>query len=77
MSNQPEPIFTAHGLAEQIQDPNFDVQQLLHHLASNMNALNQLQQQFTALQTHAQNQATADANPQVPNTLQTITACRS
>lgn len=74
MSHQPDAIYTSHGLADQVQDPNFDVQQVLHHLAANMEGLTQLQQQFGALQTHVQNQANADANQQVPATLHTITS---
>ncbi|KAG0287990.1 hypothetical protein BGZ98_004425, partial [Dissophora globulifera] len=51
MSNQ-EPIFTPHSLAEQVQDLNFDIHQVLVHLANNMDGLNQLQQQFNSLQAH-------------------------
>jgi Retrotransposon gag protein len=71
MSNQ-EPIYTPHGLAEQVQDPNFDVRQVLVHLANNMDGLNQLQQQFNGLQAHIQAQATPVANQPNPEALHTI-----
>ncbi|KAG0302486.1 hypothetical protein BGZ99_002988, partial [Dissophora globulifera] len=71
MSNQ-EPICTPHGLAEQVQDPNVDVHQVLVHLANNMDGLDQLQQQFNGLHTHIPAQATHVINQPNPEALCTI-----
>lgn len=71
--NAPPPndqgLFTFHALAEQAQDPNYDPNQVLHHLETNMAAMNHLQQQFGSLQAQLQEQqANQAANPQAPIT---------
>lgn len=65
MQNPNDPgLFTFRALAEQAQDPNSDAAQIMHHLQSNMEALNQLQQQFGNLQSMVQEQAQqAQAGP--------------
>ncbi|KAG0221330.1 hypothetical protein BGX31_009992, partial [Mortierella sp. GBA43] len=50
-------LYTFRALAEQAQDPNFDVAQVMHHLQANMAAMNQLQQQFGNLQNLVQEQS--------------------
>jgi hypothetical protein len=58
MSNPTEQeLFTLRALAEQAQNPNADVQQIMHHLHSNMEAMNQMQQQIGSLQASLQEQA--------------------
>jgi hypothetical protein len=56
-SQNEQELFTFRALAEQAQDPNFDVAQIMHHLQANMAAMNQLQQQFGNLQNLVQEQA--------------------
>ncbi|KAG0240138.1 hypothetical protein BG011_003752, partial [Mortierella polycephala] len=51
MSQDPnQEFFTLRALAEQANDPNADPRQIMQHLAANINAMSQLQQQFTNLQ---------------------------
>jgi hypothetical protein len=59
MSTNPteQELFTLRALAEQAQNPNADVQQIMHHLHANMEAMNQMQQQIGSLQASLQEQA--------------------
>ena len=67
MSNHPneQELFTLRALAEQAQNPNADVQNIMHHLQSNMEAVNVLQQQIGSLQAIVHDQAQTQA--QDPN----------
>jgi hypothetical protein len=55
-SNEQE-LYTLRALADQAQDPNSDVNQIMHHLQANMQAMTQLQQEFGSLQSMVQEQA--------------------
>jgi citrate synthase len=50
-------LYTFRALAEQAQDPNFDVAQVMHHLQANMAAMKKLRQQLGNLQNLVQEQA--------------------
>ncbi|KAF9943818.1 hypothetical protein BGZ70_005383, partial [Mortierella alpina] len=52
MSNHPNEheLFTLHALAEQAQTPNAEIHSIMHHLQSNMEAVNILQQQIGSFQ---------------------------
>ncbi|KAF9973272.1 hypothetical protein BGZ75_001222 [Mortierella antarctica] len=52
-------LYTLPALAEQAQNPNADVQNIMHHLQSNMEAMNVLQQQIGFLQAIVHDQAQA------------------
>lgn len=66
MSNPTEQeLFTLRALAEQAQNPNADVQQIMHHLHTNMEAMNQMQQQIGSLQASLQEQARIQEQGQV------------
>ncbi|KAF9919907.1 hypothetical protein BGZ67_001689, partial [Mortierella alpina] len=58
MSNNPneQELFTLRALAEQANNPNADVQQIMHHLHSNMEAMNHMQQQIGSIQAALQDQ---------------------
>jgi hypothetical protein len=59
-------IYTMHGLAELLQDPNVDPRQLIAHLLSNMDAVNVMQQQMNSLQAQVQEQAHQASQSQAP-----------
>lgn len=61
MSHHPteQELFTLRGLADLAQSPHADAQQILQHLQTNMQAMNQLQQEFGALQASVQEQSQA------------------
>lgn len=67
MSNNPseQELYTLRALAEQAQNPNADVQQIMHHLQANMEAVNVMQQQLGSLQAavHEQVQSQDPTNP--------------
>ncbi|KAF8917750.1 hypothetical protein BGZ58_005022, partial [Dissophora ornata] len=51
------------ALAEQAENPHADVQQIMHHLHANMEAMSHLQHQVTYLQTVVQEQAQSSPAP--------------
>lgn len=79
MSTNPteQELFTLRALAEQAQNPTVDVQQIMHHLHANMEAMNHMQQQIGSLQStlqeRAQSQEQAQANLASPP-ITTLTA---
>ncbi len=56
MSNEQE-LYTLRALAEQAQNPNADVQQIMQHLHANMEAMSNMQQQLGSLQATVHEQA--------------------
>jgi hypothetical protein len=75
MSTNPteQELFTLRALAEQAQNPNSDVQQIMHHLHANMEAMNLLQQQFGSLQATVQEQANVQSQAQAQSSPAPIT----
>ncbi|KAF9279914.1 hypothetical protein BGZ68_007619 [Mortierella alpina] len=67
MSDNPteQELYTLRALAEQAQNPNSDINQIMHHLQANMDAVNAMQQQIGSLQAavHEQNQDHPQAQP--------------
>jgi hypothetical protein len=67
MSSNPteQELYTLRALAEQAQNPNSDINQIMHHLQANMDAVNAMQQQIGSLQAavHEQNQDHPQAQP--------------
>ncbi|KAG0247723.1 hypothetical protein BG011_001020 [Mortierella polycephala] len=70
-------LFTLCAPAKQAQNPSVDVQQIMHHLHANMEAMNHMQQQIGSLQStlqeRAQSQEQAQANLASP-LIKTLTA---
>ncbi|KAF9176147.1 hypothetical protein BGZ51_001558, partial [Haplosporangium sp. Z 767] len=66
MSDNPteQEYFTLRALAEQAQNPNADAQQIMHHLHSNMEAMNIMQQQILSLQATVQDRSQAQSQNQ-------------
>ncbi|KAF9307670.1 hypothetical protein BG003_000384, partial [Podila horticola] len=54
-------LYTLRALAEQAQNPNADVQSIMHHLQANMEAVNVMQQQLGSLQAIVHDQAQTHA----------------
>ncbi|KAG0247288.1 hypothetical protein BGZ95_008830, partial [Linnemannia exigua] len=52
-----EPVFTANGLLDMVQDPNANREEVIRHLTQFINDANQLNQQNAALQAEVQTQA--------------------
>ncbi|KAF8902680.1 hypothetical protein BGZ58_006665, partial [Dissophora ornata] len=76
MSNNPteQELFTMRALAEQTENPHADVQQIMHHLQANMEAMSHLQHQVTSLQAVVQGQAQSSANAQAQSSSAPITS---
>jgi hypothetical protein len=79
MSNNPteHELYTFRALAEQAQNSQVDVQQIMHHLQSNMEAMNAMQQQIGSLQASVHEQAQTQSQDQAqghPAPLTSLTA---
>ncbi|KAF9554077.1 hypothetical protein EC968_009935, partial [Mortierella alpina] len=66
MSSEQE-LYTLRALAEQAQNPNADVQQIMQHLHANMEVMSSMQQQLGNLQATVHEQAQQHQDPSAPN----------
>ncbi|KAF9401417.1 hypothetical protein BGZ76_007549 [Entomortierella beljakovae] len=71
-SNAKQGIFTLCALLEQVQDPNADAHQILQHLQNNFDSMNEVSQQFTAMQNTLHNAMPPQAQIDLTSAIQTL-----